>query len=186
MRGFTLPEVIIASVVAVLVGGLLLGILVQGSGVFYNQSQKVSQGLSINDTLSKIRGFLKEAQSVASGYPVISPDYTSSSSTVVLKIPSIDSSDNVLINTFDFVVFSKDSDKLIFKLFPDSLSSRKSQDQILSLNVDSVNFAYFDSLGIAVSPTSAVKVKITLRLKQKTGREEETNVATSEANLRND
>ena len=184
-RGFTLFEVLITVTVLVIVGGLLGGILVNNTGLFYQQSSKVSQGLGANDALAQIRSEIKEAQAVAAGYPVSSPTYTSSSTQLVLRLTSIDSSGNIISTTYDYAVFSVTSGRLNYQVFPDAASSRKGANQILVSNVNSVFFQYFDATGAQTGPTNAVNVRVTLTLRQKAGSGFETNVVTSEANLRN-
>lgn len=187
-NGFTLVEVIIAMTITVVVGSLLLSLLVNNTGLFYQQSSRLNQGLGLNDSMAKIRSGLKEANAVVSGYPIASPTYTSSATALVLRLPAIDSSGNKIFNVFDYEVITVSQNRLYFKLYPDSVngSTRKTADQVLTNNVDSALFEYFDSAGQAVAPAGAVKVKVTLTLKQKAGKGYETNIATSEANLRND
>lgn len=188
-RGLTLVEAIIATAIAAVVGILLPIIIINSTNLFYKQSSKVEQGLGINDALSKIRETIKESNSVAAVYPPTgAPTYTSAAQQIVLKIPALDSLGNTVSNTFDYFVFFLDQDKLRFKIFPDASSSRKSQDQILSNNVNLLKIQYYNSATppVEVSPTSATKVKITLSLRQKSGQDYEQNISTSEANLRND
>lgn len=185
-RGFTLVELIISTAIAVVVGGLLISIFVSNTGLFYRESSKISEGLGINDSLSSIRSSIKQTQAVASGYPLVFPAYTSSTSELVLQIAAIDSSSNIIANTYDYIVYTTSQNKLYMKVFPDALSSRKSVDKILSSNVTSVVFNYLDSSGNSVTPVSAIKVKVTITLNQQVGLGTETNIATTEANLRND
>lgn len=185
-KGFTLAELVISTAIAVLVGGLLVSIFISNTGVFYKESSRVSQGLGVNDSLSSIRLSIKQAQAVASGYPVGSPTYTSSSSQLVLQIAAIDSSGNILTGVYDYIVYTVSGDKLYMKVFPDPASARKSEDKILSSNVNSILFSYLDSAGNNAASVSAVKVKVTITLNQQLGLESEVNVATTEANLRND
>lgn len=182
MKGFTLVELIISVAVAALIGGLLMAIFVNNTGVFYRESSKVSEGLGLNDSLVSIRSSIKQAQAVASSYT----SYSSSASELVLKIPSIDSSGNILGSVYDYIVYTVRQSRLYLKAFPDAASSRKSLDQILTNNIDSIVFNYFDSLGNATTPPSAVKVRVSITLSQKSGAQNETSVATSEASLRND
>ena len=183
-KGLTLIEVLISMGIAVVVGVLLLAIIVNSAGIFTKQSSKLSQGLNTNDALSKVRETIREANSVASSFTI----YTSGATQLLLKVPSIDSSNNIIADTFDYFIFFLDQKKLRLKTFPDTLSSRKPQDQIFSNNVDSLNFKYFDSAAppSEVAPTSARKIRVSLTLRQKSGAEYETNTATSEASLRND
>lgn len=184
-NGFTLSEVITTVAVVAIVGGLLIGIMVNNTGLFYQQSSKVTQGVGANDALVRVRSEIKEAQAVAAGYPVSSPTYTSSSTQLVLRLTSIDSSGNIITATYDYAVFTVTGGRLITQVFPDIASSRKGANENLVNNVSSVLFEYFDATGAQTGPTNAVNVKITLTLRQKAGKGFETNVATSEANLRN-
>ena len=189
-NGLTLVEAVIATAIAAVLAMLLPVIIVNTAGIFYKESSKVNIGLSINDALSQIRENVKESYGISSTYPPSgSPVYTSSSDVIVLKILSIDSQGSILDNTFDFFVYYKDDDKLRFKSFPDSLSTRLPADQILSNNLNSLVFQYFDSSTppVEVVSQTATKVKITLSLKQKsTAGNYEQIISTSEASLRND
>lgn len=185
-EGLTLAEAVIALGIASVVGALLLVIMVNSAGLFYKQSSKVEQGLGINDALGQIRESVKGSSAVAASYTAGSTTYTSSATEIVLKVPSIDIAGNTISNLFDYFIFLKDQSKLRFRVFPDSQSKRSSADQIFTTNADSLLFQYFDSANNQVIPSAAVKVKITLSLKQKAGAGFETNIATSEANLRND
>ena len=187
--GLTLLEVLIVMGISGLVGALLLVIILSSAGLFYQQSSKVGQGVTSNDALSEIRSVVKESSAIQSSYTDGAATYMSSSQQLVLSLGSIDGSGNLIANTYDFFVFFKDSDKLRFKSFLDPKSfGRKSKDQILSLNVQTVSFQYFNSQNPPqeVSPTSATKIKITLTLRQKSGSSYESSTATSEASLRND
>ncbi len=188
-KGLTLLEVLIAMGIATVVGALLLVIIFNSAGLFYKQASKVGQGLGSNDALTHIRSTIKQSSSISTSFTDGSTTYTSSSTQLVLKVSSIDSSNNLIANTFDYFVYFLDQDKLRFKSFLDPQSSgRKAANQILSSNVQSVLFQYFNSQNPAqeVAPPQASKIKITLTLRQISGGNYETSIATSEANLRND
>lgn len=186
-KGVTLVELLIASSIAVIIGALLLAVLINSAGIFYKQTSRVNQGLNSNDALNLVRQSIKESNGAAASYQVDSKTYISSSNELILKIPSIDAQGNVISETYDYFVFYKDQDKLFLKSFPDTQSSRKAQNQILASNVVSVFFQYLNNVSPPqeVIPTSAVKIKLTLMLRQKIGSQLETSIATSEASLRN-
>lgn len=188
MKGLTLVEILIAMAIATIVGLLLVVIMVNSAGLFYKQSSKLQEGLNINDALSKIRGSIKQSSGIVASYISGGTTYTSSATQIVLKVPAIDNVGNIIADTFDYIIFYQEQSQLRYKLFPDAASSRQSQDQIFSTSVDSLTFKYLDFQNPPneVSPTSAIKVRIILSLKQKNGQTLETNTATSEANLRND
>lgn len=173
--------------IASVVGALLLVIIINSAGIFYTESSKLTEGLNINDTLSKLRETIKQSSAIIVSLTQGGDTYTSGVTEVVFKVPSIDSSNNIISSTFDYFVFFLDNNKLRFRTFPDALSFRKAQDQIFSNNVDNLHFQYYNLANppVEVMPINAAKVKITLTLKQKNGLNYEKTTATSEANLRN-
>lgn len=188
-KGLTLIEVLVAMGISVVAGALLLVIIVNSAGIFSKESSKVQEGLNINDALAKFRASIKQASSVASAYTSGPTIYTTGPNMLVLKVLSIDSSGNIIADTYDYFVFYPDQGILHFKIFPEaSLSSRQKQDQILSADVENLNLKYFNSAvpPEEVVPVNATKVRITLTLKQRNGIGFETSTVVSEANLRND
>ena len=183
--GFTLPEVITVTVVAVIIGGLVLGIMIQNTRVFVSESSKVSQGLNSNDALEQIKSEIKQSSAVAASYTSSGITYTSGINTLVLQIPAVDSSGNSIDSVFDYGVFTVSSGNLLFKIFTDPLSKRVPVDQILAKNVNQISFKYLDLAGDVI-PTGAIKVKVALILQQRIGVNFQTSISTTEANLRND
>lgn len=188
-KGFTLFEVMVATSITSVLGILLLLIMANSTGVNYTESSKIQQGIGINDGLTKIREQIKESAGIASNYPETgTPEFISNSGTLILKKNSIDAQGNLLNNTFDYFIFLKDQDKLRFKIYPDISSSRKSINQILAGNVLSLSFNYLNNQSppLEVSPNTALRVKVTVSLQEKSGTSYQSSVATTEANLRND
>jgi len=187
-KGLTLIELLVAMGIATMAGVLLLVIIVNSAGLFTEQSSKVQEGLNSNDTLSVLRGSIKQASSVAPSYTDGLTTYTSSTSQLVLKVSSIDSSGNIIDSLFDYFILYSDQGTVHLKIFPDAVSSRPGSDRILSTNVDNLIFQYLDSVNppVEVSPISAAKVRVTLILSKKIGLNFTTSTATTEANLRND
>lgn len=170
-KGITLVEVLTTLGIATVVGTLLLVIMVNTGGLFIKQSSKVAGGLSANDAISRIQKSIRQASSV---------DQTASGEKLVLKVPATDPSGSSIANTFDVFEILKDEENLVFKILPDAQSSRSGVNQILATDLDMLKFEYFDSQipPQQINPAQAVKIKTTLALEQ--------NIATAEANLRND
>lgn len=188
-KGITFVEILIVLVISTMVGGLLLTLMISSSGVFYNQSAKVSQGISANEVLSRVRNNIKETALVAVNYPEIgSPQYSSSSTQLILKIPSVDGSGNIITSVYDYFIYYIDGTKLRLKTFPDPLSTRKPQEQIFTTSLKSLNIKYLDlnNPPNEVTPQTAQKISITLTIEEKIGANLEELTATSEAILRND
>lgn len=186
-QGLTLIEILVAMGIATIAGVLLLVIIVNSAGIFTKQMPKVSQGLNINDGLSIVRNSIKQAYGVASQYTNGSTTYTSGATQLILQLSSIDSTGNIIENTFDYFVFYLDQNYFRFKAYPDIASIRKSEDRVLANLVESLNFQYLNSTNPPqeVIPTNAQKIRVSLKLNQKAGADYETSIATSEANIRN-
>lgn len=187
--GFTLVEVLIVTAITAVIAVLLVVIIINSTGLFYDQSSKVGQGLGSNDALAEVRKTIKESNGISVTYPSISPIYTTGATQLILKLSSIDSSSNIIPETYDYFVFAFADGRLRLKSFPNNLSNRENVDKILSSNVEKVHFQYLNSQNPPqeVAPATASKVRITLTLKQRSsGQDYEVSVATSEASLRND
>src|SRR5258708_5897960 len=143
--GFSLMEVLVTMGVAIIAGSLLITLLVQNNNLLYTQTARVSQRLSINDTVALINESIRQASATATSYTVGSVQYTSGASTLVLTFPSIDTSGSVIPNTYDYVVLTKDSvNPAILRriLYPDATSSRSSENRVLSTALSTISFSY--------------------------------------------
>lgn len=187
-KGFTLLEVIIATSVAIVTGILLLLVILNSTGLSNTGSVKVEQGVGLNDALSSLRRNVKESSSIASSYPESGiPEYSSSPTQLVLKISSLDSEAKLVTNKYDYFIYIVENGKLTLRVIPDGASSRYARSTILSLNVENINFQYFNNATPPqeVAASNASKVRFTMTLRQKSNGEYRTLVETSEANLRN-
>ncbi len=159
--GFSLFEVLITSLIGLLISGYIISIFVKNTGLAYQQSTTVSAGLDINQSLGQITSYIKQAESVSASYS----SYTTSSDVLVLQLPSLDASGNILSGVSDYVVITPDStNKQILRLlvFPNSSSSRKSANIVLSTLLKNIAFVYYDKTGALITPTSASQVGTTL------------------------
>jgi prepilin-type N-terminal cleavage/methylation domain-containing protein len=186
-KGFTLVETIIVAAVFLIVGTLLASILVNNTGLSNSQSSLVTSGLNINDAVSTIENNIRQASSVAIGYPEVTPTYTTSSNTLVLKIPSYNAS-GVISDTYDYVVVTKDLTKTYLLkqyIFPNALSIRQSQNKILTNILQSIEFSYLDKNDNVVSSNTAEKVKVIINVLPGNGVADKTRSATIVVSLRN-
>lgn len=187
--GFGLVETLLVLTMFGVAGMLLMSVLVQNNNIASTQSVKVSQGLSLNDSISQVNSLIRSSAFIALGYPVDSPEYSSDQETLVLGLPSLDLNDQVIPNVYDYAVFTKDSSNPEhFKkmVFPNAISSRRSENTTLIYALSLIKFDYIDSAGSATSPNLAAKVKFIINVSEKAGVEEEESSRSGEVNLRND
>lgn len=174
-KGVTLPELIIAAGLFSVVGIIMAAILLSGSSLYYLQSAKVEQRLGINEAFSSLKRNIRQSSAVVDG---------SSDVQLILKLPSINSQ-GPIINVYDHILYYYTGEKFYEIVSPDAQSIRTATDKILAQNVDNIKFEYYDDSGVSVTPVNATRVKLTLSLKQKAGAGFETNIATTEADLKN-
>lgn len=187
-RGFSLLEVLIGVTVSGLAGILIMALLVGNNGLFFQQSAKVSQGLTVNDAASQVNELIKSSSFVASTNLIGSPLYSTSSDTLVLALPAFDSSGNLLNNVYDYGIVTRDSQNLnILRkiIFTNSQSVRKSENRVLATKLAKVTFIYFDDSGNVVSPTAASRVNFIINLDEKAGYSNQQSSASGQINLRN-
>lgn len=186
-KGFTLIETVIASAIALVLGVLLVSILANNTGTFYQQRAYVNQGLSLNDTLGEIDNHIRLAAAVVSGYPLADPTYQSGQNILVLKLPAISPNGN-LPGVYDYVVITKDDAKfnvLRSIIYPDPQSNRESQNKVLSTILLNISFEYLGENSEPVVPTDAKTVSVTLTVSDGTGSIESSRSSTTTTRLRN-
>lgn len=187
IKGFTLFEVVIVAGIAVIVGTLIVGILINNTGIINKESSIVTQGLNINDAIREVDTYGRQAVLVASGYPEVSPTYVTGANTLVLKIPAINSQ-GIIGDVYDFVVITKDSSnpKLLKEyIFPDTLSIREDKNTILTNLLSSIEFEYLDNNDAPIAAPSAIKIKTTISVLSKTSYSDQSRSATIVTSLRN-
>ncbi len=185
--GFTLVETLVASGVALIVGTLLVGILVNHSGLSYKENALVNEGLSLNDAMGKIDNNIRESAAVAIGYPESTPTYTTGNSVLVLKLPALSSS-GTIENVYDYAVIAADITQpkvLRLQIFPDSQSIRQPANTVLTTLLNSVTFNYLDRNGNSVTPADAFKVSVNLSVLSQTGSIGSSRSSVSTTSLRN-
>jgi len=167
-NGFSLIELIIAISILGLLTGVFVDAYIKSKNNFdtarsqnmLNENTRTSLDITIN--------WIKKSSSVISSYTA--PDnssYTASSQTAILKIPSIDGSQNIIADKYDYVIFRPDpaNSKLLRELiYPDAASSRTIANRVINQNLYSFQAIYYDSGGNTLSQnyeqTKYIKVTI--------------------------
>lgn len=187
-KGITLTEILVTLAITAVVVTLLATIFSQNNRLFYNQQTKVSHGISSNEVINQIDDAIRGAISVEAQYPAQNPTYTSGDSTLILKLPSIDGSGNVISGVFDYMVFSKDLTlPAILRqiIYTDPQSARKSANKVISTTLKSLTITYLSDVKATVSPTSASLVNYSLILSSKQGDQTIESSASGQTRLRN-
>jgi hypothetical protein len=188
-RGLSLLEVLIGITVAGVAGMLLINLMVSSNNIFFNQSIQINQGLSLNQALKEIGDSVKLSAGTEAQYPPSGvAQYTTGSGQLVLKLPAIDASGQVIDSVYDYVVIAKDSSnpRILRKhIFVTSPSVRKAENKVLSTSLDSLTFQYFDASNAPVSPSQAVRLEFIINLSSQAGQSDKESSGSGVVNFKN-
>ena len=165
-KGFTLIETLVAMTIFV-VASIIIGSLFVSHTRLYKVQEAVGT-MKLHKTL-----FSKHLQKIGGMAKAIIPSgtiggilYTSSSSTVVFQIPSINANSDTIPNTYDYVAFYRESNNLYMETNADAKSQRKNIKQQISGSIDSLIFRYDNAI-----PANAGLISGELYLKSGTQRD---------------
>ena len=188
-NGFTLVEMLIAVSVVGVMGTILVSLLTNNSAIFSDQNTKITQGLELNTAVTHVEEAIKSATGVVSQYPPTGgATYTTGANTIVLSLPAINAQGLVIENTYDYLVIANDpgANKILRKkVYPNALSTRTTEDMVLSTKLSKLEFSYLDSSNSIVSPVQATKVGFIINVTDLVATESKTSSASGQLNIRN-
>jgi hypothetical protein len=168
LKGISLPELLIGVSITAIAGIVVVNLLVSSNLIFFSQGAKIRQGLSLNDAAREITASIKSSSGVTNQYPPSgTAEFTSGADVLVLKLPAVNQSGNVIDQVFDYVVIAKDSSSpkiLRQHIFADNLSSRSDANKVLATSLKTIQFDYLDASLTQVAPTEAARINFTINL----------------------
>lgn len=168
-RAFTLLEtVIVIALSAAMMVALSALIYNFNEASAYEEASAASSG-SANNLMREIESLVAPADAVVQmhEFEPSGVTYTSSSNVLVLEIPSVDSSGNVIANTYDYAAFYVVGTNAYRILEANAMSSRISGTKQLSSTVSSLTFSYNNTDFTAVNTITA-DVQTLAQVKQNT------------------
>lgn len=189
--GFTLAEAMIASVIGMIIVGMvmILYIGVQNSMTAGLALAEINSdaGLAMDRIVRDVRW----ATQLETSRTIGGTTYITGDNRIVIKVPSIDASGDIITSTYDYIVYALDSSnttRLRRLVDPNASSSRSSLNQIVAENISSFSLSSagtgLSSVG-SLSGVRAVEVAITAN-KQPLQGKTITESLTSEVEIRND
>jgi Tfp pilus assembly protein PilW len=140
--GFSLIETIIASAIMILALGAFSVLYINFSKSYSRQQTEISIGDSARAVAKEIQSAALQANHIIASYTFSGTLYSTDQHTVVLEIPSIDGSGNIVSGKHDYAVFYQ-TGKNLNKIFEaDAASSRSSSQSQLSDAVSTLTFTY--------------------------------------------
>ena len=141
-RCFSLAETIIATAILIYVLGALLILYNNFFKVYSNQQTKIKIGNSAREAAGELQSAALQANQIIASYDFSGTVYSTDQHTLVLKIPSIDGSGNIVSEKFDYAVFYLIGKSLFRLVEADAASSRPSGLNKISDAVSTITFTY--------------------------------------------
>ena len=149
--GFTLVETMFASVVGVMILGMVMILYV---GVNNSMARGVALAEINSDVrlaMDRIVRDVRWSTQLETTRLIDGTLYVTGDNVLILKIPAIDTGGDTIANTYDYVVYTPDAsdpERLRKIVDPDAASSRVSSDQVIAKNINSFSLS---SSGTALS-----------------------------------
>lgn len=157
--GFTLLEIVIIVGVSTLI---VLALIPLYSGYIRTYSYTTAVGDTAGSaaaTANELQKWVLQSNRIVTNTTISGTLYTTSSTTLALELPSIDSSGAIIASAYDYVVFYSSGTKLYRLLSSNAGSSRVSGTKTLSTTLSSLTFTYNNA-----SPTSADAITVVMHM----------------------
>ena len=142
VSGFTIIEMIVVLGVTSLILLALFAVYDWHSKMYNYEEAVIRVAQSSRLASDSLHALVSQSYRVLASGTVNGAAYTSGAATVVLELPSIDSSDNVISGKWDTAVIYQNGSSLMEALQPDPASSRQQVQKLLSDSVFSLTFSY--------------------------------------------
>ncbi len=167
MRGFTLIESIMVAAIAASMC-IALGLLTFNFTTLSNYESALSQSSGSATTLMReVEALIAPADMIVSSRTFSGTLYTSDANALILEIPSIDGTGNVIANTYDYAVIYRTGATVYRILEADPLSVRGGGTKQLSSTVSALSFAY-NNTTISLASVVTVDLQTQTTVKQQT------------------
>ncbi len=171
-QGFTLIEVVIVIAIFTILIVALLNLFEWHNKLFYLGQADIQATGSARATMNSMSLYIPQASSVLASHAISGTTYTTDGDTLVLQLPSYDSSGNLINNTNDYVVYYLNSGAL-YQLISLGSGSGDRKAGTKQLSEDVANFALTYDQGDVTQATKVI-VNLTTQATVRGGQEETT------------
>lgn len=166
-RGFTLAEVIVVTALLAILMTLGVGIFLSNNRFYETQTGEVTSINSTRQAGDKINEYTRTALAFVTSRVHNSITYTAGAQTLILQLPAVDSSSEIIAGVYDYVIVSIDpnnSSRLILIVDSNPFSDRPAQLLELTNKLSILNFTYDNAdLALARKVNYQIKVQETTR-----------------------
>jgi hypothetical protein len=135
-------EAIFASAILFFILGALVVLYLNFSKFYNRQQAEINIGNSARETVKELQSAALQSNQIIASHDFSGTVYSTDQDTLVLEIPSIDGSGNIVSGKHDYVVFYLTGKKLYRLVEADVVSNRSSGQNQLSDAVMALTFTY--------------------------------------------
>ena len=179
-RGFTLLEIVVIVAISAVMCIVLVDLYRAYARMYGYQKGAADTAGSAATVANELQEWVLQASRILTSTTYSGATYTTGTNTLVLEVPSIDASGNMLTNTYDSVIFYSSGTHLYRVLSPNAASVRTASTKTLSTKLASLSLAYNDA-----SVTSATQIIADIRMQSTEGRGTSQYQLTQKVYLRN-
>jgi type II secretory pathway pseudopilin PulG len=141
-QGFSFAEALIALSILIFILLAILFIYMNFSRVYSFQQATIRTAESIRTAANEMQSTVLQADKVVESHSFSGNSYSTDADTLVLEIPAVDGSGNILSGEYDYAVFFASGANLYKRVDANAASSRQSGTKQLSDSIYSVAFTY--------------------------------------------
>lgn len=141
-KGFTLIETIVVIAISVVALLALVNLFLIFNTTYGNQQAFMAASGSAGGAMNALEAAIMPADHVLASHSFSGTTYSSNATTLVLELPAVDSSGNIIANTEDYIAFYSSSEKLYRLIQTGAGSARHSGLTQLSTTLNSISYTY--------------------------------------------
>lgn len=160
--GFTLVEVVVVLGIFSIAGAVLVNIFLGHFSLFRFFTAEVNSGSSARLAADRMIALIREADSVLASYDFSGQLHESDSSELVLRLKTVNNSEDFITDAFDYATFYRDSvdpRRLMETIQADTESRRPSATRVLAENLEVFDLVYDN-----VDPLQVQEITLELRM----------------------
>lgn len=180
--GFTLAEILVVTALFVLLILIGTGVFLYNNRFYENQTGEIASIQAGREAADRINEFARLAVAFEPSFIYNSINYTTGTSTVIFRLPSVEADGDVILGVYDFVVIGASSTvPNFFELIssPHPSSSRPARYLLLTNKLSAIIFTY-DNSNLSLAKNISYDFTVT-----QTGRSPAKERITGSATLRN-
>jgi prepilin-type N-terminal cleavage/methylation domain-containing protein len=141
-RGFTLIETVIVIAISVVAFVALANLFIRFNNTYGYQQTFMATAGSASSAMNALEAAILPADQVLASHSVGGTVYSSNATTLVLELPAVNSSGNIIAGVFDYIAFYTSSHTLYRRTQTGAGSTRISGLKQLSTTLNSISFTY--------------------------------------------